>query len=424
MAESSGDSPIGPEAGHGPPPAGAPASPGSAVRARPFEFMLIAGEPSGDMLAGELAESLRAEVLARGGPPPVFFGAGGPRMAAAGVELRLDLTRYAIIGLADVLRNLWRLRGILQEMLELALERRPDAIICVDYGGFNRRFAAALRQRQPEGWRPRLVQYVSPQVWASRPGRARTLARDLDLLISILPIEQPWYARRYPDFRVEFVGHPIVDRHPAARESAPIASGPEEPPRVLLLPGSRPSEIARHWPLMTAAARIVQPALPARWTAVFIDESLKAAALAIDDARGFPLECRIGGLGEELARSHLAIASTGTVTLECALWRVPTLAIYKASWSTYQIARRIIRVRHLALPNLLAPRAVMPEFLQNHATPEAIADEILRLLRDPGRREEMRERLSHVVTQLGPPGASRRAAQAILSLFPTQPAAA
>jgi lipid-A-disaccharide synthase len=304
-------------------------------------------------------------------------------------------------------------------MLNLAEERRPDAIICVDYGGFNRRFAAAIRSRQGEGWRPRLIQYVSPQVWASRPGRARTLARDLDLLISILPIEKPWYAERFPALPVDFVGHPIVDRHPTARtrEEPP----PDGMPRVVLLPGSRPSEVARHWPLMVSAARQIQQESPASWMAVFNDESLRNLALTVQPIDGLPLQMQVGGLSQELRHATLAIASTGTVTLECALWLVPTLAIYKASWSTYQIARRIIRVRHLALPNLLAPDPVMPEFLQHHATPGAIATEATRLLKNRDQQREMRRRLSDVVTRLGPPGAAHRAAQAILSLI-TSPA--
>lgn len=379
------------------------------------KFMLIAGEPSGDLLAAELAEELRRRLTERGEPTPEFFGAGGPRMAEAGVSLALDLTQFAIIGLSDVLRNLWRLHQILQQMLDLACARKPDAIICVDYGGFNRRFAAAIRARQTPGWRPRLVQYVSPQVWASRPSRARTLARDLDLLISILPHEKAWYAERYPKFQVEFVGHPIVDRHPATRETPPTPVTPL--PRVVLLPGSRPGEIARHWPLMTATARRVQPRVPSKWVVVFPNPGIAACAHQVDDGAGLEIETRIGGLGEELSQASLAIASTGTVTLECALWRVPTLAIYKASWSTYQIARRIIRVRHLALPNLLSDDAVMPEYLQNAATPEAIAEQVTAWLVDPAARQRVRDRLGRVIATLGPPGAVGRAAAAILRLL-------
>ncbi len=382
---------------------------------KPLQFMVIAGEPSGDLLAAELAESLRAELALRGQPAPSFFGAGGPAMAAAGVELELDLTRFAIIGLADVLKNLWRLRSILQRMLQIARERRPDVIVCVDYGGFNRRFAAALRAHPDPDWNPRLVQYVSPQVWASRPSRARTLARDLNLLISILPLEKSWYAARYPDFRVDYVGHPIVDRHPTAtHHPAPTGS----PPRAVLLPGSRPSEIARHWPAMVDAAELVNATTPADWIAVFPYEELRSEALRLRDGQRIRLQSRVGGLSEELSRATLAIASTGTVTLECALWKVPTIAIYRASWSTYQIARRIIRVRHLALPNLLSAETVMPELLQDEASPESIAREAHLLLGSPKERQRVRDALGRVVTGLGAPGAARRAAQSILSLLP------
>lgn len=382
---------------------------------KPLQFMIIAGEPSGDLLAAELADSLRAELASRGLPPPTFFGAGGPRMALAGVHLELDLTRFAIIGLSDVLRNLWRLRSILDQMLLLARTRKPDVIICVDYGGFNRRFAAALRSRPDPSWSPRLVQYVSPQVWASRPSRARTLARDLDLLISILPLEKPWYQQRYPNLRVDYVGHPIVDRHPAAASHLPPN---ESPPRILLLPGSRPSEISRHWPPMVEAAQQVAQTTPTRWIAVFPSEELRTEAARLHPTSLPDLSTRVGGLSDELSRATLAIASTGTVTLECALWTVPTIAIYRASWSTYQIARRIIRVRHLALPNLLSPEPVMPELLQNQASASAIAQATLRLLTHPTERDRVRQRLRQVIQSLGTPGASRRAAQSVLSLLP------
>jgi len=388
--------------------------------------MLIAGEPSGDILAAELAVALRQQLLAAGQPAPRFFGAGGPQMAAAGAELTTDLTQFAIIGLSDVLRNLWRLRRILGQMLDLACKERPDAVVCVDYGGFNRRFAAAMRARQPTDWNPRLVQYVSPQVWASRPSRARTLARDLDLLISILPIEKPWYAARYPQLRVDFVGNPILDRHPAALVglNGNDTSGPlpeSSVPRVLLLPGSRPSEIAHHWPVVVGAARLIHRQNPVQWLAVFTNESMRERALALDPGRDITLATRVGGLDTELPRTTLAIAATGTVTLECALWRVPTIAIYRASWSTYEIARRIIKVRHLAMPNILADAPVMTELLQDAASPENVAAAASRLLADPLERQRLRQALGEVVRRLGQPGAASRAAQSVLSLLPPAP---
>lgn len=384
-----------------------------------YQFLIIAGEPSGDLLGAELVAALRAELAAAGAPAPRFFGAAGTHMAAAGVEPSIDLSRFAIIGLSDVLRNLWRLRRILRETVDLAVRERPDFVVCVDYGGFNRRLVAGIRARQPADWSPRVVQYVSPQVWASRPGRARTLARDLDLLVAILPIEKPWYAARHPDLRVEFVGHPIVDRHSAAATRATATAEAPGPPRVVLLPGSRRAEIARHWPVMIEAAERIHGASPAQWRAIFTCETRRDQALGLHDGRSVGLETRIGGLDEELSRATLAIASTGTVTLECALWQVPTVAIYKASWSTAQIVRRIIRVPYLAMPNLLADARVMPELLQAEATPENLARAAGRLLADPAARAEMRARLGEVVGRLGPPGAATRAARAILSLGQT-----
>ena len=179
----------------------------------PRNVMLIAGEPSGDLLAAELVQALREQL-----PAPVrFFAAGGPRLAEAGVELLLDLTQHAVVGLVEVIRRYGQFKRIFDQLLEQAVARRPDLIVCVDFSGFNRRFGHALRWeiqvRGLQGWRPRIVQYVSPQVWASRPGRARAMARDFDLLLAIFPFEKEWYAQRVPGFPVEFVGHPIVDRH-------------------------------------------------------------------------------------------------------------------------------------------------------------------------------------------------------------------
>ncbi len=177
--------------------------------------MIIAGEPSGDLLAAELVRTLAATPSGAGAK---FIGAGGPRMAEAGVELVFDMTQHAVVGLWEVVKNYFKFRRLFNQLLDLAVERRPDAVICVDFSGFNRRFAAALRERQKSipDWKLRVVQYVSPQVWASRPGRVRTMERDLDLLLSIFPFEKAWYAEHAPKLRVEFVGHPMMERYQRA----------------------------------------------------------------------------------------------------------------------------------------------------------------------------------------------------------------
>ena len=166
--------------------------------------MLIAGEASGDLLASELVAALRRRV-----PESTFFGAGGTQMSGAGVELIHEMSRLSVVGITDVFAKLFELRELMQKLLAAAIKRQPDVIIGVDYGGFNLRFGHAvkeyLRSNPFSTWKPKIVQFVSPQVWASRPGRANRLADDYDLLLSIFPFEKEWYAQRVPKLRVEFV---------------------------------------------------------------------------------------------------------------------------------------------------------------------------------------------------------------------------
>jgi lipid-A-disaccharide synthase len=399
---------------------------------KPKSFMLIAGETSGDILAAELVRALRAELIGHSLPftwdyqplhaglEPRFFGAGGPEMAAAGLDLAFDLTAHAVTGISEVLKNYSKFRRLLKALHQLALEREPEAIICVDFSGFNRRLAHAIKQYVVshqgwfQNWKPKIIQYVSPQVWASRESRVYQMAKDYDLVLSIFPFERDWYATRAPDLRVEFVGHPIVDRYgPFSPEetgkSAPAAGSPT----MLLLPGSRPDELARHLPALLAALNKMRRSVPQlRARMVLPKESLldQAKQLGVPDN----LQVQIGGLAEALSQVNLAIASTGTVTLECAYFGIPTVALYKTSWLTWQIAKRIITVKYGAMPNLLANEEIFPEFIQDAATPDRIAGAALALLQDEPRRKKIKNALRAVVNSLGRPGAASRAATAIL----------
>jgi len=385
-------------------------------------LMFIAGEPSGDVLAAELVKALKEspEVQALAFPPK-FFGAGGRHMAEAGVDLALDLTQHSVIGLSEALAEYLRFKRIFDRLFQLAIEREPEVIVCVDFSGFNRRFARAIKKyvRARRGtflnWDPKIVQYVSPQVWASRPARAYQLARDVDLLLTILPFEKDWYAARVPRLHVEFVGHPIVDRY-ASRLDGLRATRPSGTPVLLLLPGSRDSELKRHLPVMFASAQRIQNQASVFLRMVLPTERL--AELAKPKTTALPrLHVQVGNLAESLAEATVAIASTGTVTVECAYIGVPTVAIYKAAWSDYLIASQILRVKHLAMPNLLAGEEIYPEFIQHGATPDNIARAALELLNHPERRSAMKARLAQVAKSLGEPGASRRAAKGVLSLL-------
>jgi len=393
-------------------------------------FMLIAGEPSGDMLAAELVKALKQLPEVQAMPfPPEFFGAGGPRMAEAGVELAVDLTQHSVIGLFDALKKYSEFKNIFDHLFQLALEREPDVIICVDFSGFNRRFAHAIKRhvRARRGsfsnWNPRIVQYVSPQVWASRPGRAFQLAEDVDLLLSIFPFEKEWYAERMLPLRVEFVGHPMVDRYAKAEHGTQKAESPQaapiqpSTPVILLLPGSRVSELRRHLPLLTATARQIHQVKPeVRFSMVLPSEELKR--LAEETSALVPtLEIKIGGLAGALAQADFAIVKSGTITLECAFFGVPAVVFYKTSWISYLTGKMAINVEHLAMPNLLAGEEIYPEFIQHAATPENIVRAALDLLNEPERRNAVRSKLAGVIGSLGEPGASRRAAEAVWSIL-------
>ena len=381
--------------------------------------MLIAGEASGDLLAAELVSALREQVLSPTTelpPPPTFIGAGGLKMKTAGVHLAFDLTQHSVIGLSDVLKHYSEFRRLFNQLLELAVKQKPDAIIGVDYGGFNLRFGHAIKQyvrKHPGDWNPKIIQFVSPQVWASRPGRAKRLARDYDLLLSIFPFEKDWYAKRVPKLRVEFVGHPMVDRFNSEER---VPRTPASGNRILLLPGSRESELKRHLPVMLGALKLIQAKLPeSQVKMVLPNADLAQQAKSLDLPR--ELETQVGNLPQALAAADLAIASTGTVTMECAFFGVPTVTLYKTSWLTYQIARRIVTVKSLTMPNLLANEQIFPEFVQDAATPGNIAGAALDLLQNEPRRIQIKIWLAAIVSALGEPGASRRAATAILSLF-------
>ncbi|MDB6059739.1 MAG: Lipid-A-disaccharide synthase [Verrucomicrobiales bacterium] len=384
-----------------------------------LRVMVIAGDPSGDALAADLVRALGRGVAPL---PCSFFGAGGPKMAEAGVELAFDLTSDSVIGISDVLKKLPQFRKRFSHLVNLAVQQQPDLFVLVDFSGFNRRFAKAIRERQAQNgdWKPRIVQYVSPQVWASRSGRARSLVRDVDLLLCLFPFEKVWYVQRFPKLKVEFVGPPIFDRYANYKfepEKYPVpawAAADRKLPLVVMLPGSRKGELKRHLPVMLEALARIEKEVPVRYRIV-LPETLDITGLCPQLPRNLIIQH--GGLAEALQEATIAISKTGTVMLECAYFNVPTVAIYKTSWLTALIARYIIQVKFLAMPNLLANEAVFPELLQQDATAEKIAIEALDLLRNSPRRSQVQSKLKDIISQLGGVGGTERAAAAILKLM-------
>ena len=383
-------------------------------------ILMIAGEASGDTLGAELIDAIRRQP---GGDEIDFIGAGGPKMEAAALRPEFDLSEHAVVGIWEVLKNYFKFRRLFRHLFELATRREPDAIVLIDYPGFNLRFAKAIRRHNSQGdgafreWQPKIVCYVSPQLWAWKEGRVHAIARNIDLMLSIFPFEKEWYAERVPAFAVEFVGHPLVDRFPLAKpDEKSVPLDPDlftEQPTVLLLPGSRRREIDKHLPVMLEAAVIFSEKIKTRLRMVLpSDEMLALARRHIPT--GIEIDLQVGGLAKALGQASIAIASSGTVTMECAWFRVPTVVLYKTSPLTHALGRALLKVPHLAMPNLLAGEELFPEFIQSAANADNLAEASLRLLRDKAERTRILNGLDQVAAQLGEPGAATRAAQAVL----------
>jgi lipid-A-disaccharide synthase len=353
------------------------------------KIMFIAGEASGDNHAAALIRALGTEVQT--------FGAGGPQMQAAGMELLLDLTEHAVVGIIEALKNYRNFRRLFLQLLAEAKRRQPDAVVLVDFPGFNLRFARAVKRELP---RTKVIYYISPQVWAWHSSRAKQIERDVDLMLTIFPFEKAWYADHAPKLRVEFVGHPFVDtlhRDPAAQREDDL---------VLLLPGSRDHEVAHIFPILAKVVDLFPPHV--RFVAAAVNE---ATARMIQHPR---VTVEIGGAHRWMQRARLTIAASGTATMELAYFACPMVVVYHVNWITYLIGRLVVHVKWIAMPNLIAGRGIIPEFIQEAAQPSVVAQAARELMATGPQRAAMEQALAEVVASLGQPGASDRAAKLIL----------
>jgi lipid-A-disaccharide synthase len=369
--------------------------------------LVIAGEVSGDQRAAEVIRAVRAQR-----PDITFWGIGGPEMRAAGTETLHDIREMAVMGLVEVLRRYFFFRRVFNEMIATAEARKPDAVLLVDYPGFNLRFAAAMRQRGIK-----VLYYICPQVWAWHRARIPRMARLVDRLLAIFPFEPQVFTGT--GLKVDFVGHPLVDVAQAARAAPPQALPWHGAPQIALLPGSRRQEIERILPPIWQAAGLIQRQNP---SASFILAAPSEAVAKIVRAtlaalRNGPTRCEVvlDQTREVLRQARAALVASGTATLETALMGCPMLVVYKTSLPTYLIGRQLIRVNHIGMVNLIAGRTVCPEFIQRNATPEKLAAALTPLLGETPERAAQLAGLAEVATELGAPGAAARAANIILA---------
>jgi lipid-A-disaccharide synthase len=367
-------------------------------------ILMVAGEASGDAHGAELIQAIKEKQ-----PQARIIGVGGPRMASAGQEQLLDLSAHAVLGLAEVLKQYFKFRKFRDQVLNLAKRERPDAVVLIDCSGFNLRLTPHLRRDLPG---TRIIYYISPQVWASRSSRVKAMQRDIDLLLAILPFEKAWFARIAPKFNVQWVGHPVLDR---IRKVDVVEPNPNF---VAFLPGSRKTEVEKHLPVLWEAAIIMGRNRPGlKFILISPNEAIQKYALemlAKLPAPNFTFEYNVGYAISHLSRCALALVASGTASLECALVGIPQVVIYRVHPLTYAVGRRVVKVKFLSIINVMADEAIVPEFLQDDLRASAVAQEALELLNNVPRRETMKRRVAEVVATLGEPGASKRAAEAIL----------
>lgn len=365
---------------------------------------ITAGDPSGDLVASQLIESMR-----KMDDDLFVVGVGGENIKRVSNQFLENIVGQHALGFALTPKKIFYFRRVLNDIIAPELEKNPpDAVIPVDFYGFNSRVAQMAKSMGHK-----VFYYVSPQFWASRPGRADRLRVSVDLFLCLFPFEVAFYKDR--NMPVQFVGHPILDRIPPI--SIETLYAPRIETTIGLLPGSRPEEIKRHLPIMADACGLISKEAPNTRYILFTvphvsrhlyQEILRQSnhKLLIDLVQDENYQWR--------GQLDLAMTASGMETLENALLGIPMVVMYKMDWITYVVARAIVNIPHVAMPNLLAGKELVPEFIQYKATAHAVAAPLLKWLKDPTARKAMRKDLLLLREKMGTQGASDRAARTIL----------
>jgi len=368
--------------------------------------MIVAGEASGDMHGARLVRAMR-----HADPELDFFGIGGSAMRQAGVRIRVDNAHIATVGVSEALLKLRLLAAALRTAKSDLAQFHPQLLIVIDFPDFNLRVAAAAKNLGIP-----VMYYISPQIWAWRTGRVKKIKKVVDHMVVIFPFEAAFYEKW--NVPVTFVGHPLLDvaerRSPASGKSNVRMDGTV----IGLLPGSRNEEVLRLLPTMVKVAERLSKEIPDAVFPIPVASSVDAGAVS-RIAEQSEARCMIVSdrLHEVLKKATLLITASGTVTLEAALAGTPMIVIYRVSGLSYWLGKRLIRVRHIALANLVAGRAIVPELIQHEATVERISKKALSLISDEHALAAMQKQLGRVARLLGAAGASRRAADVAMKLL-------
>jgi lipid-A-disaccharide synthase len=372
-----------------------------------LRLLLSCGEASGDLYAGALTRELAAL-----DPSLTIAGLGGPQFEAAGGRLIDDYRDIAVTGLTEAIRKVPRSFAALRRLVAAARAEPPDALIVIDSPDFNFRLAPRIKKLGVP-----IIYYISPQIWAWRAGRLKTIRAFADRVLVIFPFEEAIY--RDGGVPVEFVGHPLVDLSaPSATREQFLSRHRLSPsaPTIALLPGSRPNEVSRILPdLVASIERIRDRVAGAQFVvarAPHLDDRLFAAARS----SAIPVAVVEGDTNTVLASADVVLTASGTATVQTALHDKPMVIVYRLSPLTYRLGRRLVTVSTVGMVNLIAGDTIVPELIQDAFTPDAVAREAVSMLTDRERAARIRQGLARVRERLGGPGASRRAAQAILNV--------
>ena len=371
-------------------------------------ILISAGEASGDRLGAGLALALRARR-----PDAELFGMGGERMAAAGVRLLARSSDVAVVGFTEVLGRLPALLRARRALERALAVERPDLFVPIDFPDFHLRVVPRATRAGA-----RVVYFVSPQIWAWRRGRIRAIRRHVRRMLVLFPFEERFYeAAGVP---VTFVGHPAVDDpvvpppFEALRHRAGLEPGR---PAIALLPGSRPSEVGRLLPVLLGAAALLAARRPAPQFLVPLAPGLDPTLVTTRISRAGldGIRTHAGEFPAILATCVAGAVASGTASLEAALAGLPMVVVYRMAPLSYAVGRMLVRVEHVALPNLVAGRRVVPELIQGECTARSVAGHLAAFLDQPGLSDRVRAELAFVRARLGAPGAFARAAEAVLA---------
>jgi len=375
-------------------------------------LLLSCGEASGDLYAGALVEALR-----RREPDIDVFGLGGERFAAAGGRLIADFHGMSVTGLAEALSVVPRSIATLRKLTKAARQDKPHALVVIDYPDFNFRLMRFIKKQGIP-----VVYYISPQLWAWRPGRIKLMKRSVDRVLPIFPFEEDLYRRHGIDVR--FVGHPLIDlAKPRLTREGFLKQLNLDPARpvLALLPGSRKNELERLAPVIAKAVPAIAAQVPGLQFVVARAPNLNDGLFEPFGLSGVTIRIADVQTDDVLNACDAVVTASGTATVQCALHGKPMVVLYKLSPATYRLGRGLARVDMYAMVNLIAGRRIVVELIQDDCTADAVTSEAVRILTDRLYRDEMIASLDDVRRQLGGPGASDRAAQAILEMVPRVP---